>query len=144
MFFINKMSGNIAKIDSLKAYGINIINDFSSGGTLNICDGYMFLGESFQNNIKEKKQILPDNSYMGTSESRGNVSRNMYNTNSMVLYHSMKHLMIKNKSLKNLQILQQLIQFLQDIHGYTQLQMIGLQTQKLQLECQINSQFINA
>ena len=67
--------------NSVKAIGIEIINDLSTSGTLNFNNGYIFLGDSYQGETSIEKDILPTNTYAGTSESRGNMSRSLYNIN---------------------------------------------------------------
>lgn len=51
----------------------------SSSGSLNIADGYLFLGESQEE--RQNTNELPKFSYAGTSETKGNVSRDIYNIN---------------------------------------------------------------
>lgn len=72
---------NSTNLNSIKSSGLEIVNDLSTSGTLNFCDGYLFLGESYQDNVNEEINTLPPKSYMGTSETRGNVSRDIYNIN---------------------------------------------------------------
>ena len=60
----------------------------SSSGSLNLCNGYLFLGESQEE--RQNTNELPKFSYTGTSETKGNISRDLYNinTNGPVLFGS--------------------------------------------------------
>lgn len=72
---------NKTNLNSIKAQGLEIVNDLSTSGTLNFSNGYLFLGESYQDDVKNESTPLPPQSYMGTSETRGNISRDVYNIN---------------------------------------------------------------
>lgn len=65
---------------SVKIDGLEVINDMSTSGTLNLSNGYLFLGESHEN-FSSSQDKLPPNSYCGTSENKGNFSRDLYNIN---------------------------------------------------------------
>lgn len=55
------------------------IEEFSSSGSLNFCNGYLFLGESQETRTNDNS--LPKFSYTGTSETKGNTLRDLYNFN---------------------------------------------------------------
>lgn len=63
---------------SIKANSIELTNNLTTNGVLDFDNGYLFLGDSYIKGINSD----PPQSYAGTSESGGNVSRNMYGLNS--------------------------------------------------------------
>lgn len=65
--------------NSSKYYGIEVINDLSSSGSFIIKDGYLFFGDTYTS-TNESNNIL-GKFYMGTSETKGNISRDNYNIN---------------------------------------------------------------
>lgn len=66
---------------SIKTKGIEIEGNLNSSGTLDLSDGYLFLGQSYIEEETNNNNQTPKKSYMGTSESKGNVSRDLYNMN---------------------------------------------------------------
>lgn len=67
---------------SIKSNGVEITNNLTTNGVLDFDNGYLFLGNSYLKSPNTEQTYVPSQSYAGTSESRGNVSRNMYNLNS--------------------------------------------------------------
>jgi hypothetical protein len=63
---------------NLKLSTLEINGTLSSSGSLNLSSGYTFLGDTKNN---KTKNVLPEKSFMTTSEDTGNYSRNLYNIN---------------------------------------------------------------
>jgi len=65
-----------------KVETFKVTNQLTSSGETHIPDGFVFLGKEYKNNDDLKEdQELPDKSYSGTSETRGNVSRDLVHLN---------------------------------------------------------------
>lgn len=78
------------ELNSIKCNNIDITNDLSTSGVLNFAEGYVFLGNTYNGGTNDReKEYLPSKSYMGTSETRCNISRDKYNinTNGPILYN---------------------------------------------------------
>jgi hypothetical protein len=67
---------------SHKSETLKITNNLSSSGEAHIKDGFIFLGKNYMHNGSlSEEETLPPKSYAGTSETRGNVSRNLMQLN---------------------------------------------------------------
>lgn len=65
------------KVDTFK-----VTNQLTSSGETHVPDGFVFLGKDYKNNDDLKEdQEMPDKSFSGTSETRGNVSRDLVHLN---------------------------------------------------------------
>lgn len=73
-----------------KYESFKVTNQLTSSGEAHVPNGFVFLGKSYLNNDDlEEDQEMPDKSFSGTSETRGNVSRNLVhlNNNGPILFN---------------------------------------------------------